>query len=295
MKYIMAQPSVPRFEWEVQVAVYQMLNIGISKEDIIVLFTRHDDNVSNAIKELGVQVYVYDDYREDMGYIPSVKPYLMYRYLDEDKEREKETYFFMDSDVIIRELPKTINERDSKVWYGSNCNGYLSYDYIKQCRNGQEILNKMADIIGITVEDIKSINENCIGAQYVIIQPTSEYFEKVYKDSITLYYKLKVIDSNFQIWAVEMNSTLLNMLYFGIKPKVSEDLDFTWATDPVEKWYDNKIFHNAGINPDMTDSFHKGSYIDKSPFDDDLSFVNREKATFKYAQLVNETRDWLRG
>lgn len=292
MKYIMAQPAVQRFEWEVQVAVYGMLKAGIKPEDIVVLFTKHNNLVVDKIKELNVNVHVYEDERDDLVYIPSVKPYLMYRYLDEDKEREKETYFFMDSDVIIREIPEVKGYSDS-VWYGSNCNGYLNYDYIAQCRNGQEILNKMADIVGITVDDIKSINDNCIGAQYIMGQPTARYFEKVYKDSITLYHKLRVIDSNFQIWAVEMNSTLLNMLYFNITPKVSDELRFTWATDPVEKWYENKIFHNAGINQDMYDSFFKGKYINESPFDDDLSFVNKNKATFKYTEMVLETKDWL--
>ena len=96
MKYVMAQPAVPRFEWEVKVAVYSLLKLRIPKEDIIILFSRHEETVVEEIKKLGVSVYTYQDERYDFEYIPSIKPYLMYRYLEEDVSRENETYFFMD-------------------------------------------------------------------------------------------------------------------------------------------------------------------------------------------------------
>src|SRR5699024_11954366 len=82
----------------------------IPKEDIIILFSRHEETVVEEIKKLGVSVYTYQDERYDFEYIPSLKPYLMYRYLEEDISRENETYFFMDSDAIIREQPSINSE-----------------------------------------------------------------------------------------------------------------------------------------------------------------------------------------
>ena len=45
MKYVMAQPAVPRFEWEVKVAIYGLLKAGVLKEDIIILFRSEEHNV----------------------------------------------------------------------------------------------------------------------------------------------------------------------------------------------------------------------------------------------------------
>lgn len=294
MKYIMAQPAVPRFEWELQVCIHSMLKAGIKREDIIVLFSKHNDEVKNNILDLGVNVFVYEDNRSDYSYIPSLKPYLMYRFLSENKLREKDTYFFMDSDVILKEEIEEKDEQlDDKVFYGSDCNGYLNYDYISQCEKGKEILQEMANIIGISVEEIKDNNKNNVGAQYIMKNPSSTYFKKVYEDSIKLWKYIKDIDTNFQKWAVEMNATIWNMIYFGIIPKVDEDLEFTWATDDIELWDKNKIFHNAGVPNDEEGMFFKGKYTHTSPFDDKFEDLDKTKASYKYVERIKETKEWL--
>src|SRR5699024_6264383 len=163
---------------------YSLLKLRIPKEDIIILFSRHEETVVEKIKKLGVNVHTYQDERYDSEYIPSLKPYLMYRYLEEDISRENETYFFMDNDDIIREQLSINSEDytryDQRIWYVSNCNGYLNYDYIIQCKDSQQILEDMAYIVGVSVEEVKLINEQCIGAQYIMTKPSKEYFHKVY-------------------------------------------------------------------------------------------------------------------
>lgn len=297
MKYVMAQPAVPRFEWEVQVAVYSLLKLGTPEDDIIVLFSKHNLSVVDEIKKLGVNVHVYDDERYDFEYIPSLKPYLMYRYLEEDVLRENETYFFMDSDVIVREEPVItggeFTRYDQRIWYGSNCNGYLNYDYIIQCEKGKELLEDMAYIVGVSVEEIKTINNQCIGAQYIMTKPSKEYFHKVYVDSIKLWKYIRDKDTNLQKWTVEMWATLWNMIFFEVMPRVSEDLEFAWATDSRQGWYENKIYHNAGVTNDMKDMFFKGNYVNKDPFNEDFSYVDKNKASYEYTKLITEAKDWL--
>lgn len=294
MKYIMAQPAVKRFEWEIQVCVHSLIKAGVKREDIIILFSKHNDEVKNNILDLGVNVFVYEDSRYDYEYIPSLKPYLMYRYLSENRLRENETYFFMDSDVVIKDIPNQVDlETEYKTFYGSDCNGYLNYDYIKQCKNGKKILKDMAEIIGISVEEIKENNNNNIGAQYIMHNPSAIYFKKVYEDSIKLWKYIKDVDTDFQKWAVEMNATIWNMLYFSIIPKVNKDLNFTWATDPIEEWDKNKIFHNAGVPNDEEGIFFKGKYTQSSPFEDDLNNFDKDKASYKYVEKIKETKEWL--
>ena len=293
MKYVMAQPAVPRFEWEVKVAIYGLFKIGIAKEDIVILFSKHSDEVVKNIEKLGVNVHVYDDKRFDVSYIPSIKPYLMYRYLEEDRLREKETYFFMDSDVIVKEEIKIKNPLEG-VWYGSDCGGYLNYDYITQCEDGQQLIKDMAEIVGISIDDVKRMNKNSIGAQYIMSKPTSEYFKKVYEDSIKLWLYVKDRQTNYQKWCQEMVATLWNMPYFEKMPRVSKDMEFTWATDDIKKWDENKIYHNAGVTNDMKDMFFKGDYINKDPFNEDFSHINRNKASYEYTKLITEAKDWFK-
>ena len=292
MKYVMSQPAVLRFEWEIEVAIYALFKIGIAKEDIVILFSKHSDEVVKNIEKLGVNVHVYDDKRFDVSYIPSIKPYLMYRYLEEDRLREKETYFFMDSDVIVKEEIK-INNPSEGVWYGSDCGGYLNYDYIVQCDNGFNILKDMSEIVGVSIEDIKSMNNDSIGAQYIISKPSSEYFKKVYEDSIKLWKYIKDKDTNYQKWCQEMVATLWNMPLFDVMPRAKKEMEFTWATDSIEKWNENKIYHNAGVTQDMKDMFFKGDYINKDPFNEDFSHVNKDKASYEYTKLITEAKDWL--
>lgn len=293
MKYIMAQPAVPRFEWEVKVAIYGLLKADILKEDIIILFSRHEETVVEEIKKLGVSVHTYQDERYDSEYIPSLKPYLMYRYLEEDVSRENETYFFMDSDVIVKEQPETDSHLRG-VWYGSDCGGYLNYDYIVQCDNGFNILKDMSEIVGVSIEDIKSMNNDSIGAQYIISKPSSEYFKKVYEDSIKLWKYVKDKDTNLQKWTVEMWATLWNMPLFDVMPRAKKEMEFTWATDSIEKWNKNKIYHNAGVTQDMKDMFFKGDYINKDPFNEDFSHINKDKASYEYTKLITEAKDWFK-
>lgn len=289
----MAQPAVPRFEWEVKVAIYGLLKAGILKEDIVILFSKHEESVVSEIKNIGVNVHIYSDDRYDFEYIPSLKPYLMYRYLEEDVSRENETYFFMDSDVIVKEQPETDSHLRG-VWYGSDCGGYLNYDYIVQCDNGFNILKDMSEIVGVSIEDIKSMNNDSIGAQYIISKPSSEYFKKVYEDSIKLWKYVKNKDTNLQKWTVEMWATLWNMPLFDVMPRAKKEMEFTWATDSIEKWNKNKIYHNAGITQDMKDMFFKGDYINKDPFNEDFSHVNKDKASYEYTKLITEAKDWFK-
>ena len=291
MKYVMSQPAVLRFEWEIEVAIYALFKIGIAKEDIVILFSKRSDEVVKNIEKLGVNVHVYDDKRFDVSYIPSIKPYLMYRYLEEDRSRENETYFFMDSDVIVNEVPNVESTKDT--WYGSNCNGYLNYDYIIQCKNGKQILEDMCYIVGVSVEEVKQINNNSIGAQYIMCKPKSEYFKKVYEDSIRLWIYVKDLDTNLQKWTAEMWSTLWCMIPFGVMPKVSEDMDFTWATDGVSEWDERKIFHNAGVTQDRKELFFKGTYTNSTPYEVDINDYSKDFASYRYVELIHETKQFL--
>ncbi len=233
-----------------------------------------------------VDFLIYDDSRRYKAYIPSIKPYLWAKFLQEDRSRENDTYFYLDSDVIFREMP--IIQPDSNIWYGSNCESYLSVDYIDS--KGAGLLESMCRVIGINPEVIRNQRPIC-GAQWVISNPTFEYWLKVYEDSIKLYrYLNSIANSDIQKWTAEMWAQLWNVYHFGKTTEVSDELDFCWATDDINKYYETKIYHNAGVIDANQGLFFKGQYTQKSPMKDNLSFVDSSKASIKYVEALREVK-----
>ncbi len=263
-----------------------MKKLGI--EDVVLLFTRHVRDIPKYLGDkYGVEVHVYDD-RDDRSYIPSVKPYLWSKYLQEDKSRENESYFYLDSDVIFREVPDVKPDKD--VWYGSDCRYYLGVDYIDS--TGKGIFEEMCKIVGIDSNMIRELNPGS-GAQWVISNPTYEYWDKVYRDSVHLYrYLNSRTYSKIQKWTAEMWAQLYNVYFFGKNTEVHKELDFSWSTDPVDRYHETKILHNAGVVDGNGDLFFKAKYNQNSPFKADLSFVNPNKASIKYVEAIQEVTNY---
>jgi len=278
----LCQPAILRFEWELEICLTRLKSLGIN--DIVLLFSRHDDKVPTYLKDkYGVEIHVYEDLRRNKSYVPSIKPYLWAKYLQEDRTRENETYFYLDSDVIFREIP--VIQPNFGTWYGSDCKSYLSVEYIDS--KGDRLLESMCRVIGINPEVIRNQNPVC-GAQWLITNPTFEYWLKVYEDSIKLYNYLNSLhDSSIQKWTAEMWAQLWNVYHFGKTTEVNKELDFCWATDNVERYYETNIYHNAGV-VDSSKLFFKGQYTKSSPFEDDLSFVDSTKASIKYVEALIE-------
>ncbi len=280
----MCQPAIPRFGWELEVSLTRMKKLGIN--DIVLLFARHYPNIPTYLQDkYNVEVHVYTDNRNDKNYIPSIKPYLWSKYLQEDKSRENESYFYLDSDVLFRDIPEVIP--NDNIWYGSDCSHYLGIDYIDS--TGKGIFEQMCRIVGVDPEFIRMKNP-ISGAQWVISKPTYEYWNKVYEDSNKLYRYLnsKRAYSKIQVWTAEMWAQLYNVYYFGKTTSTNRELDFSWATDDVERYYESKIFHNAGVLESHKDLFFKGKYVNTTPFEDNLSHVNPNKASIKYVEAIRE-------
>lgn len=286
IKFIMCQPAIYRFEWELEVSLTRMKKLGIT--DIVLLFSKHNSKIPTFLqKKYDVEVHVYDDNRIDKSYIPSIKPYLWAKFLQEDRTRENESYFYLDSDVLFREPPAINPNKD--IWYGSDCSSYLSVDYIDS--KGKCLLESMCRVIGIDPEVIRTQNPVC-GAQWVIANPTFEYWLKVYEDSTKLYrYLNSVANTDIQKWTAEMWAQMWNVYHFGKSTKVDSELDFCWATDNVDRYYETKIYHNAGVIDANKGLFFKGKYIHKSPFKDDLGFVDTTKASIKYVEALREVKE----
>lgn len=289
---MLAQSALLRFQWELDVVLTNILGHD-PKAEIICLFALHDANGQPTVDHITaryptVEVHTYEDSRLDKSYPASVRPFLWYCYLTEDSKREKDTYFQIDCDVIFRELPDWSKIKYSpKVWVGSDCGQYIDYGYLKNVEQGEYIVDKFAEIIGIDRTDIE--NTDGAGAQWLLCEPTSDYWLDVYNASNNLHHFLNPIQSNIQKWTAEMWAQLLCSYKYGIKQVISKELDFCRPTDHVKMYEMTKILHNAGVVGELANSlFYKNKYYDRTPFGENFDYVYRDKAGWHYVQALKK-------
>lgn len=295
----MAQPAIKRFEWELEVCLTNLKKHNI--KDIVLLFSKYDNFVVKKLRDkYKIETYVFPDNRRSKKYIPSIKPYLWWQFLKNNPSMEKETYFYMDSDVIFREIPDFNKIKFNRnLWVGSDTDSYLSPKYINS--KGRNLLYDMCKLIDVDYNKISKLDGKSCGAQWILDNPTADYWEKSYYDCNKLYIYLDSIEKNYvnknkegyvpiQKWTAQMWTDLWDAIYFGKEIDISHELDFCWATDNIERWNKVKIYHNAGVIDNTKNLFFKGKYINRDPFKDDLSFVNKGKCSYKYVQAIKEVK-----
>lgn len=257
---------------------------------IVLLFIENDPSVIKHISRRyeGLEVRRYPDERRRKDYAPSQRPYLVWRYLSEHPEPED--YFQLDSDVIFRELPDFSQmPLEGKVCWASDCSEYIDYDYLMSCEKGEHIVDRFAEILNIPVKTIKDTPGG--GAQWLMSKPTAKLWWHIWQDSELLHRALRPINSDIQKWTAEMWAQLYNLAKFGWDVKLHPELDFCRPTDDVGVWDKVKILHNAGVTgTDEGELFFKGKYKLSMPFDDDLSFVRKDRASTRYVEAVKKVK-----
>lgn len=284
MKLILAQPSILRFQWELEVLLTNIRQF--TDMEVVLLFKKEDDTVPRYLqnKYPGVRCFVYKDNRYDKSYIPSIRPYLWWQYLEKDASREQEDYFYIDSDVLFREWPNLDGMLDGADVVGSNCDGYIGEKYIRQCKRGPEIIDRMARICGITPQQMVGVPG--IGAHILLHKPKASTWKKAYERSNDLWHYFDSLNSDIQKWTAEMWAQLWTWVEEEAAIEMPAELDFCWATDPIEKWDKVKIYHNSGVSDVKLPLFFKGKYTAHTPFGEDFSWVDKNKCSSEYVKAI---------
>lgn len=257
--------------------------------EVILLFAEKDFTVPMHFrKKWGCSVFCFDDRREDTSYIPSIRPWLLWQYFKQYPDAVDETYFYVDSDIIFREWPHFATSDSSPgTVYGASCDSYIGLDYILGCKNGRAIAEKMANICGITVDQMRGIPG--IGAQIVFRKIAAEFWKRCYYDSNSLSHMLQESGSDIQAWTAEMWAQQWGWVREGLKIVHQPELDFCRPTDPIAEWDKVKILHNAGVTADKSHiMFYKGQYVDTSPLGRNFDWVSSDFASRKYANAVEK-------
>lgn len=312
--FVSAQPDVPYFHWQVEVYVHNFINKGINPKNIHVIFAmvsgkKKPSEQSLKLKEYGINVHHYLDERSQKHYIPNIKPFLIYKWLEEFPEYG-DVFFLHDADIIFRELPDFDKLMSDDISYLSDTIGYIGYRYIMDCCERYEkqhsnsekgqLLQEMADVVGIDVETIKSNQENSGGGQYIIKSTNSELWKKIYEDCTPLYDQMLDYQKRFpispgeiQFWTAEMWSLLWNLWKYGIQTNITDELNFSWATDTINVYETRPILHMAGITQDLKNTkFFKGDYIVVNPLikleenPNFFDYVDEQSSTIKYIEVM---------
>lgn len=309
LRYMCVQPRLVYYAWQVEVAINNFLKHGIdgSKIDILVAWNPIDGTSTqeaiNAWDKLKnhyttVNFHFYRDTRpHPIHYISSVRPNILKQHFEAYPELKDAVIYYHDCDALFTRKPAFDHLLNDDVWYVSDTNSYINYTYIQS--KGHGVYEKMCEIVGIDPEIPKQNNAHSGGAQYILKNVDADYWHKVERDAETLFfeinklsYKVKETEPDYhelQIWCADMWAVLWNSWLRGNEVKVVPELNFAWATDPVERWDQCLIFHNAGVVCNCGRKFYKGLYMNELPYGIQQEEYSTNICSYNYVKEIVET------
>ena len=298
--FVSAQPDLPYFHWQVKLYVHNFIQKGINPKNIHVLFAipeneKEPSDGSIEILKTGVNLHFFKDDRENKQYIPSIKPYLISKWLEKNKSYGN-LFFLHDADIIFNKLPNFDSLISGDTIYLSNTKNYIGYEYLKKCSKNyeikfsncknEELIDIMCDVVGIKKTKIIENEENSGGGQYIIKNTNYKIWQKIYKDSNSIYSSLikfqrkyPINHGKIQFWTSEMWSLIWNLWVDNKQTLITKELDFCWATDTTED-YDKtpesmKIFIRQAFVINHIDHNKKNNNVTN------LEWVTQKANTFK--------------
>lgn len=299
MKFICAQPAIDYYTWQVEVMINNFIENGVNPNDIHIVcsyYGKIPDKWSRLKTHYNnVGFYFYKDERHKQGYIPSIRPHILHQHWLHNPELEKETVFYHDSDIILArplDLESMVND---DVCYVSDTISYIGANYVRS--KGEHYLDIMTEIVGVNKNLVIQEEKNSGGAQYILKNIPTKFWEKMYYDCETMY---RMVNSQIakdkpphaiQIWCADMWCLLYNLWLHDKVVKVTDMLSFSWATSPIEDWDKHPIFHNAGVTVERKNQlFFKGDYIHLLPFDNDFSRYSKKFCSSKYSEQLDKLK-----
>lgn len=307
LRYICAQPRLVYYAWQVEVMINNFIKIGINPNniDIVVAWNPNDDTSKPETIEMWnrlathyntVRFFFYKDTREQpIRYISSIRPNVLKQHFKTYPELQDEAIFYHDCDIAFTKNPDFSKFLDDDIWYLSDTNSYINYDYIMS--KGKDVYDKMCEIVKMPKMIPKLMNEHSGGAQYILKNIDWMFWDKVETDSEKLYYEITQLNNQkkaadpshheLQIWCADMWAVLWNGWIKGNETQVVKEMDFCWGTDTINRWEETTIYHNAGVTCGCGGKFYKANYRDSLPYNLDLR-TRADNCSHLYYQEIKE-------
>lgn len=325
-RIVAAQPTDFYFLPQIHVYVESCIENGWKEEDIDILLYnpvgRSIDARWGILKESypNLNVYFYEDKGVEnlLGiYIPVLRPHILKQHFEAFPELQKQTIIYTDCDILWTGRKGLDELMNDDVCYVSDAHGYMNTTYFnnkindclpekKEAFSKIDVVDQLANIVGIDSSIIRANNLNTGGVQYILKNVPTDLWQKVQEDCISIRMYLMNLNKRFfaseskgyQSWASDLWAVQYNLWKYGKTTKVVEPLNFSWAPDPISKLEQCNIFHNAGIA--STDQggypcFYKGKYVNGlNPFTDPQleEILNNEESkkhcTWYYAYKLKQ-------
>lgn len=304
LRFICAQPATTYYVWQVETMINNFMEMGVNPNFIDIVCWKQNGIIPEEWDKLRnhynyVRFFFYDDTRETKHYISSIRPNILKQHFTAYPELQNEAIFYHDSDIV---LTKPISEWISKQmivdnnWYGSDTRWYIAHSYILS--KGQNIIDKMCEIMDLPEELIKENELNAIGAQYLMKNIDAAYWDRVEKDCEQLFKQITELNveikstkpeyHELQIWCSDMWAVLWGAWRLGYKTICAPEFDFSWGTsDETEYWRCN-IMHNAGVITANDGLFYKPQFMYELPYGKPLE-IKEGTASKKYWEWIQKT------
>lgn len=309
LRYISVQPRILYYAWQVEVMLNNFIDLGINPNNIDVLVAYNPNDLTSSPENIKlwddlrnhyntVRFFYYEDTRpQPIHYISSVRPNILKQHFQAYPELKNEAIFYHDCDVLFTKSPDFAEFQNDDIWYLSNTNSYINYDYIVS--KGQDVYDKMCEVVGINPAIPKLMNSNSGGAQYILKNVDFDFWDKVERDSEKLYYEITQLNTQkklenpqyheLQIWCADMWAVLWNAWIRGYETKVVPEMDFCWATEDISNWETKTIFHNAGVTCSCGRQFYKADYRERLPYDIDIKNYRNNVCGYNYVSEIIKT------
>lgn len=302
--YICAQPATLYYAWQVEVMINNFMKNEVLSERVHIVCATKENHIPDEWNKLqqrfpSIKFFFYNDTRITKLYVSSIRPNILKQHFIQHSYLKNHAIFYHDCDMVLTQPVSWEQFVQDDIWYLSNTVGYIGAEYIKSKKYG--VYERMCEIIDID-EQIPVDNEmNSGGAQYIMKNVDEHFWEKVEKDSETLFEFFLHHSRAFpqspkyhpiQMWTADMWAVLWNAWYFKHITRVVPELDFAWPGHRTKDWETKFIYHNAGV-VEVSDTerlFHKNSFMYTLPYNNiDIEWLKKDRCSYKYVQEIVET------
>lgn len=329
LRFVCVQPDDTYFTWQVHLWLESLKEIGHSDKAIVLIYIPTNRPKNTKWQQI-IDLYPEAEFHfyQDEGeldkyipiYIPILRPWTLWKHFKANPELSSKTIFYCDSDVLFTKDFNVDDYTQDDICYLSNTNSYINATYFESKEKDvlpnkleeyktRDILGEVMSLVGVEKQVAYDNNEHSGGAQYFLKDVDATFWNKVMNDSLLIRTYLQKVNRDFfeneskgyQSWCADMWGVLWNLWFRGQQTRVINEMNFSWATDPIERLEENTLFHNAGIvspHNGTYNCFYKGKYHNggdptKDPHLD--AILNDEQSqkycTWFYANKLKELKN----
>ena len=312
---ITAQPDDQYFIWQNHLYIESCLNQGFTQDQIQILLykpkNRQFNNNWNKLKEIypDINIFLYEDkgVQQFLGvYIPILRPHILWQHFEVYPELKDKTIIYTDSDILWLDTLNINHLLLDNINYVSDASSYLNYSYFEnkykqvipeklEEAKSVDFLKEVCNIVGVDKKIVIDNNNNTGGVQYILKNIDADFWKKVETDVLKIRLYLQQVNKIYfknendgiQSWCADLWAVQFNLWLRNQETKVVKELDFAWATEPIEKLNSCTIYHNAGVTGKYMNDipyFYKGAYhTGQNPLlDEHLETVINNEQSKKY-------------